>query len=189
MEPTWLREFCLHSDMPFKACKPPRSPHDWLQTAGQSLTRRRRASDESVPLSKRIRAGQNQIAMPERPRAGQRARGRAGAKHRVCPEELEEPTGTFAQTSSSRSVHTGLMPRSWKSCSQTVLPSTCPKRQKGSLEGLQTSMRKNARPHEYGGLDDRDDPVTETRSPAKQVRVLDGGVGRHFRCGPQHWGE
>ena len=30
IKPKWLREFCLHTDMPIRVGKPPRSLHDWL---------------------------------------------------------------------------------------------------------------------------------------------------------------
>ena len=30
IKPKWLREFCLHTDMPIRVGKPPRLPHDWL---------------------------------------------------------------------------------------------------------------------------------------------------------------
>ena len=126
------------------------------------LDQAKAASDESVPLSKRIRAGQNQIAMHEtskRPTIVCRRPSKASWLPRRAWSSTEPRLKTsrrrYRSDGTTWDINTDkrqpkrpteIRRRRWKSCSQTESPSTCSKRRRTALKGLQTSMRKSARP-------------------------------------------
>ena len=127
--------------------------HPAIRSIQAEVDQARAASDESVPLSKRIRAGHNQIVMHERDLKAARERVEEaernivaarkslapsqGGKRRGGAARAKGPNWNICTDKQQPKRLTEPRARRWKSCSQPVSPSTCPRRHRTAFEGLQ----------------------------------------------------